>query len=152
MSDLDDILARLPPRPRVPTGLAMLDAVLGGGFPDGLTIVACDDDGAVDTMASICRPLTVAPHSTRLKLLFHAHEPIGRVRRYALLYREAFVLVREPREEVLDDIRVADVYLRAASSNYGLIIEAVKNQGRPLDAVRFTTAGMIAEVDVVPAA
>lgn len=139
---------------RVPTGHPLLDAMLGGGFPEGLTVIACDDRFAVDAIAALCRPLAGGGWSgavMRVVLLFYDPQPAGMVRRRALLHNDVYVLVREsPAEEGPDDMRTADVFLRATASTSRLIIEAVKNQGRPLAAVRFTTAGALAEIDVVP--
>lgn len=136
---------------RVPTGHPLLDAVLGGGFPEGLTVIACDNLFAVDAITNLCRPLRFdPPRDTRLELLFHSHDQVDRLRRYALVAGEIYVLVREPREGSRDDLRVADVFLRAQASRSRLVVEAVKNQGRPLAAVRFTTVGCLAEIDTVP--
>lgn len=159
MTALDDLLARLPPRPRVSTGFPMLDAVLGGGFPEGLTVVVCHDKTSGDLLTSWAQRLVhKADPSTGLRVQVVTRDCEERpeiLRRCALAERRAVVeFVRAGAEQKMHQ-READVLLRAVA--YGgdtLTVEAWKNERRPRVTVRFDAAqdGSMAERDVVPAA
>ena len=162
MTTLADLLAARPPRPRVSTGFPMLDTVLSGGFPEGLTVIVCDRDVPSPAFRAVWDWLRARPRRTSDCPGFSwgesERDDAESTRMRALLEREAIVLLRHATRHghppFATDEEAADVLIHAAATRDRLTMTVRKNgRERRGDTVRFTHAdGVLTEVDVVPGA
>jgi len=120
------------------TGFPRLDAMLGGGFPEGLTVIACHGFHALDRWL---QGLAESPSSAPRVVWSSDPRRAAAERQDAVRNGRFNVLVREASKEGLpprEDVRVADTVLLASASPGGIVLTVHKNAVGEQSAVRFT--------------